>query len=350
MIFRETLASLFLGIFSLACYSQDSLHTPIKKVKVLPLPAFGYSPETSTYIGAVALLTLDLYEDTITRTSNTKFEVNYTWNNQLILETEWNYFFREENWFTKGKIHFSDYPDVFYGIGPYSSVNDKVGFESVRLQFIGEVWKKIGSKLYLGIGPRFAQFQIKESKIPTLVSNHFFGGLIRVVRDNRNNILTPTKGHYITVMNNHNWSDRYYSQFEFDARKYLPLNNKSSVFAVRFLHYSVFGKAPFFDLATIGGDKILRGYRFGRFRTNHLTNLQMEYRSPCFWRISLAGFGGTALVYDSFNQINEKNIKPNLGVGLRFIVDKNEGTNLRFDYAIGRHGENGFYISFGESF
>lgn len=174
MIFRETLASLFLGIFSLACYSQDSLHTPIKKVKVLPLPAFGYSPETSTYIGAVALLTLDLYEDTITRTSNTKFEVNYTWNNQLILETEWNYFFREENWFTKGKIHFSDYPDVFYGIGPYSSVNDKIGFESVRLQFIGEVWKRIGQNYTWALVLDLLNFKLKNLKFllwyPTIFS------------------------------------------------------------------------------------------------------------------------------------------------------------------------------------
>jgi hypothetical protein len=35
---------------------------------------------------------------------------------------------------------------------------------------------------------------------------------------------------------------------------------------------------------------------------------------------------------------------------LRFLVDKKEGTNLRFDNAIGSGKNSGFYISFGESF
>lgn len=32
------------------------------------------------------------------------------------------------------------------------------------------------------------------------------------------------------------------------------------------------------------------------------------------------------------------------------IIDKNERTNLRIDYAIGVQNQSGFYISFGESF
>lgn len=350
-MFLSRLLAIFLsGLFGISCIAQDTLATSPKKIKVLPLPAFGYSPETSTYIGAVALFTLDFYQDSLTRTSNAKLELNYTWNKQLIIESEWNYFFREENWFTKGKIHFSDYPDLFYGIGPYSQPTDELNFNSIRWQLNTEVWKKIGTKLYLGMGPRFAHYQITEGIHPDLFTSRYFGGLVRLVKDTRNNILTPTKGHYIAVMNNHNWSSAYYSQVELDLRNYFSLGERSSVFAIRFLQLSVLGQAPFYDLATIGGDKIIRGYRFGRFRTNHLSNLQVEYRSPLLWRISLAGFGGAALVYDNFQHLHEQNLKPNLGAGLRFLVDKKEGTNLRFDYAVGRHGESGFYISFGEAF
>jgi hypothetical protein len=56
------------------------------------------------------------------------------------------------------------------------------------------------------------------------------------------------------------------------------------------------------------------------------------------------------MVYEKVNSIENESFKPNAGVGLRFLVDKNEGTNLRFDYAVGAGNQSGFYISFGESF
>ena len=112
-------------------FAQDS--TKVKKVKVLPVPAFGYSPETRTYVGAVTLFTLDFYPDTITRISNAKVEFNYTWNKQVIAEIGWNYFFREEKWFTKGLIHFSKYPDLYYGIGTNTPDSNELVFSTNRL-------------------------------------------------------------------------------------------------------------------------------------------------------------------------------------------------------------------------
>lgn len=56
------------------------------------------------------------------------------------------------------------------------------------------------------------------------------------------------------------------------------------------------------------------------------------------------------MIYEKVNNIENESFKPNAGVGLRFLVDKSEGTNLRIDYAIGAHNQSGFYISFGESF
>jgi hypothetical protein len=64
----------------------------------------------------------------------------------------------------------------------------------------------------------------------------------------------------------------------------------------------------------------------------------------------MAAFGGTSLICDDFSNVTSNSIKPNGGLGLRFLVDKEENTNLRIDYAIGTAGQDGFYISFGESF
>ena len=63
----------------------DSSDVKVKKVKILPVPAFGYEPETKTHIVAVCLFTLDFYQDSTTRKSNAKLEFNYTFRNQIIL-------------------------------------------------------------------------------------------------------------------------------------------------------------------------------------------------------------------------------------------------------------------------
>jgi len=78
--------------------------------------------------------------------------------------------------------------------------------------------------------------------------------------------------------------------------------------------------------------------------------LQLEYRMKLFWRLGLAGFGGMSMIYHQIDEIDQDTYKPNIGMGLRFLVDKTENTNLRIDYAIGSQGQYGFYITFGESF
>lgn len=111
-----------------------------------------------------------------------------------------------------------------------------------------------------------------------------------------------------------------------------------------------FGAAPFYDLAFLGGDATARGYYFGRFRDNALLSLQAEIRQALFWRLGFTIFGGISKLYNNFSNINFNFLKPNAGLGLRFLVDKREKVNLRFDFAWGEAGQNGFYVAFGESF
>jgi hypothetical protein len=64
----------------------------------------------------------------------------------------------------------------------------------------------------------------------------------------------------------------------------------------------------------------------------------------------LTAFGGLSNIYHNAQDFNIDHTKYNYGFGFRFLVDKKERTNLRMDYAIGKDGNNGFYVSFGESF
>ena len=342
-----------LGINS---WSQDSTIT--RKVGILPVPAFGYSPETKTYVGAVALFTIDLYSDR-TRSSNAKVEFNYTWNKQSILETEWNYFFKEEKWFTNGLIHLSKYPDRYYGIGTETHEIDVQQFETNRVKTEISLLRKMKRSYMAGGELRFIDYSntrlIGDTSpifYPELTDRKVFGVSFITLIDRRNNLLTPTSGVYLKFEAEQNFGKSSNTRFSFDYRKYFkPFKKLQHTLSIRWLNIVSAGKPAYFDYTLFGGDKVARGYFYGRFRDQNLTTLQAEYRLKMFWRIGFAAFGGASLLFPTIPENWQMSyFKPNAGLGLRFLVDKKENTSLRFDYAIGQNGQNGFYISFGESF
>ena len=332
--------------------SQDSTRT--KKIKVLPVPAFGYSPETSTYVGGVTLLTFNLYNDSVTRTSNAKVECNYTWNKQIILECGWNYFFKEEKWFTKGQIHYSQFPDLYYGVGSSTPNSNKLIFNSNRFVFEGHALKKIGVKLFTGVNIKYVDdYKIKADtsiiKYAELSEGSSLGIGYSVLKDTRNNLLTPTMGAYIYFNTSYNLSKTNYWKSTLDFRYYKTWNDKYTI-ASRLINDFNIGTPPFFDYAYLGGDKLVRGFYYGRYRDNNLSSLQTEFRLPLVWRFGLATFAGLSNIYSEKNSFKFTNLKYNFGLGIRFLVDRKDNTNLRIDYAIGSNKNSGFYVSFGESF
>ena len=346
-MFRWFPVLLLLVMASHFAMGQDSS----KRIKILPVPTIGYSPETRTYIGAVTLFTIDLYKDSVTRTSNAKFEFNYTWNKQLIFETEWNYFFKEEKWFTRGRIHYSEYPDYYYGIGSNTPESNKTLYNSNRLVFEANILKNLGDKLFIGPGIRYINYNnvsfTDTLNYPELADHSTFGVGITLLRDSRNNLLTATKGYYINFNAGYNFSQNNYVETTLDLRIYKTWADKFT-WANRMINVFHFGNPPFYDYSFLGGDKFVRGYNYGRYRDKNLTSLQTEFRMPLFWRFGLATFGGVSNLFaDNFKPGDSKF---NYGLGMRFLVDKHDRTNLRLDYAIGEGENSGFYISFGESF
>ena len=352
--FFTAVIATFLIFSSFSQKEKDTTEAP--KLKVLPVPAFGYSPETRYYVGAVCLFTIDPYQDGLTRTSTAKVEFNYTWNRQIILEGQLDYFFKAEKWFLGTKVHYSKYPDQYFGIGARTLDTDGVLFQSNRLKLDVELSKQILPKVFFGGGIRYFNYSNIGTFSDTVTLQNELTDLSDIeikadlFKDDRNRILTPTTGSFYKLTAGLNYTSSFYLHLLADARKYYSFGKKkNNVFAARFLQTSTVGDAPFYDLAILGGDRIARGYFYGRFRDLHLSTFQAEYRSPYLWRVGLAAFGGTSLIYGT-GDFDSQNVKPNAGVGLRFLVDKKDRTNLRFDYAIGRDGQSGFYVSFGESF
>lgn len=145
------------------------------------------------------------------------------------------------------------------------------------------------------------------------------------------------------------FSENRYSKLIFDYRNYYTFQKKF-ILVWRFYNSFTFGTPPFFDYSLVGGDTYARGITYGRYRDKNMSFVQVETRLPLFWRLGFTVFGGATGIYSNFDALNQFAVKSNLGLGLRFQIDKKENINLRFDYAIGSNGQDGFYVGFGESF
>jgi hypothetical protein len=339
---------------------QDT--TPISKhhkISILPVPAFGYAPETNAYVGAVCMVAARLTADTLTRMSNAKVEFNYSQRKQIIFETGWNIFTPHERFFSSGKIHFSKYPDNYWNQNYKNDTGSLQLYTSLRslgdFTFLG----KISANGQWFVGPSFRYtFYRNVQFLKTFADStftHFAGSYsplgICVLQDTRNNLLNTTKGHYFQFIAHYmryNLNRYGYTKVVLDGRKYFEF--KKAVFALKWKN--AFSSGPPLDAAVFGGDETARGFYLGRYRPWGYSSLQFETRLKIFRRWGMALFCGANYLQmsKSTDNNNLNYLKLNTGAGLRFLIDRKENINLRLDYAIGSSHNSGFYVAFGEAF
>jgi hypothetical protein len=128
------------------------------------------------------------------------------------------------------------------------------------------------------------------------------------------------------------------------------------VLAGRLSACSVRGDAPLYLLCLYGLQSDLRGYEVGRFFDRAMLATQAEYRFSLSERLGFFGkfgfvaFAGVGEVAPSFGDFNSDDLLPSAGLGIRFLVAKENRINFRIDYAWGRAGSRGLYVGVGEAF
>lgn len=173
---------------------------------------------------------------------------------------------------------------------------------------------------------------------------------IRAQRDTSNSAFYPTSGSLIDLVTDFFGpalgGDRTYQNMTLSSDDYLGLGAKN-VFAIHGSLCAASDKAPFFDVCELGQSKDLRGYQVGQFRDNRMLAGQMEYRRELFWRLGAVAFAGAGAVGKTFGDMG--NAEPGGGLGLRFMLAKQNHINLRADYAWG-DSSHATYVSLGEAF
>ena len=135
-------------------------------------------------------------------------------------------------------------------------------------------------------------------------------------------------------------------RLDLDASQYIPLFNRTRVFAVHgsssLTTAGAGQRVPFYLQPTLGGSNTLRGYRSNRFYGDNAVTVNGEYRWFCSPALDVAVFADAGKVFDRWEQWNFHNLESDVGFSLRF---KGRGARPAFTLDTGFSHE-GFQIWF----
>ncbi len=336
-----------------------------KKNGFLASPFIFFKPDTDLIFGGLGIYYFRLgskrraHKETRLSFAQAIFE--YTLNDQIDIQTGWNIFLPNESYVSKGFFRFKDYPDLFYGVGNNTHHHDELAYNYNSLVFNTSLAKKLAPNVFLGLEYRYANtynidFENSTSEVLDNVPGINGGlnsglGLIFTI-DKRDNVVNASKG-FLLEFSKYNYSPKLGSTFKYSNvnltfNKYFDLGNKQ-VIATNTVANLNSGDPSFLFMAVAGGEKILRSYAMNRFRDKNFIGTQVEYRRHLFWRIGMTGFAGIGDVFDKTSELAWDRAKYSYGVGLRFMVNKQEKMNFRIDYGRGRDSQ-AVYMTVTEAF
>ncbi|MBD3367179.1 MAG: BamA/TamA family outer membrane protein [Candidatus Eisenbacteria bacterium] len=320
------------------------------------LPYVFYSPETE-FGGGV---TGGFFLGSERRPSSVQAAVSYTQLAQFSFEFFPEFSLDDDRWRVSVEAAAREFPDAFYGIGPGASEDDEETYTSRDVTARVVVSRRTRGCLRTGLRTDVSGTDIADVESGGLLDDGavegFDGGTVFgagpvLIWDSRDNAVFPTAGAFIEidflVYDRRTWSDYDFTRLEVDGRRFASAAGQH-VFGLRGYVEIVDGDVPFFALPRLGGVRLMRGYREGRFRDNCCAAVQFEYRPPLPGRFRGAVFGSVGAVASSLDGLGRERLELAGGAGLRYRIN-DAGLHIRADYALGREG-GGFYLTIGEAF
>lgn len=325
-------------------------------------PVVAYTPETNlTFAGFALMLMRPEVDEPEGRTSTVLAAGAYTLNGQWLLNLSPNLYLHGGAYNIKSSLSLLSWPSSFFGLGAHNPSSAEERFDSMATVLSTRFRRRVASPhLYLGVEYEFGSHQIRPLEAGSISRGEVIGSRggqlsavgINFAWDTRDTTFAASEGTYvqgsILAYTPLLGSDFAYTRYKLDARQYFDLGHRQ-VLSVQGLWELLEGDVPFYKLAKLGGDRRLRGLFKGRYRDTDMLLAQAEYKSPPWWRLRLAGFGGVGSVYGGSSELAVRNLKWSTGVGLRLAVDESEGVNVRADVGLSPDG-TGFYLSIGEAF
>ena len=342
--------------------------TDLSRPQLLVYPTLAYAPETTWEIGFNSLYVYYAKGDTANRLSEINGFAFFTLENQYGLWVDHAIYSDQDRWFFLGRLRLQSFPLFYHGIGMDTPTEYTARVDANQIIIKERVLRKLKKNLFLGLELEYQRLAAVDFVLAESSNNAFefplgykgsnnLGLGFGLVQDNRHNVLNVRKGFFSELAFLH-YNPTWGSSFKFtsilsDTRVYTPIG-KNNVLAAQLLGQFNFGDVPFNQLAQMGGESIMRGYYYGRFRDNNQLAAQVEYRFlplPFSFtnRIGAAIFAGTGTVFNQLIDLNISNLTVSGGLGLRFLLFPKKDIWTRLDFAFTREG-TGFYLFIGESF
>lgn len=346
---------------------KDSVTKQGKLRKFFVFPAIIYSPETTLALGGGGSYYFRIGHDTTVRTSYIQGLGVYTLRQQTVFGFESSIFFHNERFILKTKGSASYFPDRFWGLGNDSQESAMEHYTVGQFYFFPQLLRKTYKKLFLGLAYEIQDvftFEYGQGKPPgtsifdTQNVEGRYGSFVSGVGlvalwDGRDNTFSPSKGLYFQYYIN-DYTKALGSEYNFtfhsiDIRKYYALP-RTQVLAFQFMLNANVGTVPVRSMSNIGSNTIMRGYYEGRFTDNNFIGAQVEDRFHLKGRFGMVVFAAIGRVgATSSDLFNLDGLRPALGTGLRYAMDKKEKLNLRLDVGFGDHA-SGVYFNITEAF
>lgn len=336
------------------------------------IPAIGYTLSSGLALslsGNVAFRTAPgARESTITASAA------YTQKNQFTIPIESNIWSKTGDYLFVGDYRFYRYPQITYGLGSNSNINNQDQMKFNYIRFYETIYKHFTGNLYLG-GGYIIDYHANitdqgnlngtpsdyRAYMPMPQTHSISSGItLNEFFDNRDNPIYPTKGFYTALQYRDSYrflgSTSGWRSLIIDVRKYYKFPESSdNVLALWSYDWLVLsGAPPYLDLPSTSWDPYSstgRGYIQGRFRGAQMMYLESEYR----YKISANGlFGG--VIFGNVESLSAKpgtglqRIQPGFGPGLRIKLNKISKTNICIDYGFGNEGSRGVFVNVGELF
>jgi hypothetical protein len=96
---------------------------------------------------------------------------------------------------------------------------------------------------------------------------------------------------------------------------------------------------------------VLRGYKMGQYLGKYMSSIEGEERLLFAKSWGATIFTGIACLYGDGGDCDEsKNLYPNLGAGIQYLIKQKEGIVASLEYAQGKSDNYGVYLKMGYGF
>jgi len=319
-----------------------------------------YTPETDWAFGGTAVVTFRPGGDPLLNPSSVTLDAYYTVLKQFRCSVQPEIYLGGNRWIIAGSAGYGKIVDRYWGVGPGTGDSDSTKYVKGMFQLQARAELLLVEKVKCGLLLEFERvWMITEDEnallryggTPGRDGATSSGAGIAFSRDSRDNIFYPASGSYhqveFTVFAKALGGSYASQRLLVDLRTFLPIGKQ--VLGIQVYGMAVGGTPPFWRLALLGGDYIMRGYYLGRYRDRITLGAQAEFRAMLFGPFGAAAFIGGGEVSPSPGAFRLGGVLPSCGGGLRYMIDRTEKLTLRIDAGFGS-GSSGIYFDVREAF